>query len=292
MRLLLVTGLSGAGKSNVLRVLEDVGYYCVDNIPAKLVPSFIETCKSTEPKIERAAIVIDSRERAFKTDPNAISNIFGAQEVEYQILFLDCKDDVLKQRYNETRRRHPVSTNIGEGIRIEREILQPLRDRANYVIDTSHLKPLELHRLIEQITSGGTELPFRLIVSSFGYKRGIPMEADIVMDMRFSENPFYVTELRSLSGLDKPVRDFVLSDKAFVSTLDDVERMLKRLIPSYKQQGKRRLMVAFGCTGGRHRSVCAAYEMYKRMQNECYTVLEHRDYSSEAEDIEQRFGSD
>lgn len=289
MYLLIVTGLSGAGKSQALRTLEDMGFFCVDNMPGEMVGNFVQLCTRTDPPIDKAALVIDSRESVFRHDAEKTLVALDGLDVKYEVLFLDCRDDVLEMRYNETRRRHPMGRDIQEGIRIERELLMALRERANYIVDTSKLKPMELARVLQgTLIEGGTQ-PFILILSSFGYKRGVPFEADIVLDMRFSPNPFYEPELRNLSGLDKPVRDFVLSDLNVQALLNNVTAMLHKLIPQFREQGKHRLMVAFGCTGGRHRSVCAANEIYSRMKGVYHTRLLHRDLTFEAMDIEQRF---
>ena len=289
MHIIIVTGLSGAGKSNVLRVLEDLSYYCVDNLPVELMPDFVKLCKRAEPTIDKAALVIDSRESVFRSDLELGFAALDAMEQKYEILFLECRDDVLERRYSETRRRHPMSSNIIEGISIERELLQSLRERANYVIDTSDLRPYELHRYIESMRLGDSQHPFMLVISSFGYKRGVPMEADIVMDMRFTKNPVYESGLRSLSGMDEPVREYVLRDPAVMDIINNLEWMLDNLIPKYIEQGKHRLMVAFGCTGGRHRSVCAAYELYTRMKDKHHCILAHRDQGREDRDISERF---
>ena len=290
MYILVVTGLSGAGKSNALRTLEDLGYYCVDNLPVGLVPDFIRFCSRPGHSVNKAALVIDSRGSVFKTDAARLINTLNMAGLEYEILFLDCSNEALERRYNETRRRHPLSDNVKEGIMLERAMLQPIRERANYVIDTTNLKPYELHRFVERIREDEDVSPFKLVISSFGYKRGTPMEADIVLDMRFSKIPFYEPELRGMSGLDEAVQKYVMLDETVRFVFDDVENMLDRLIPKYIEQGKRRLMVAFGCTGGRHRSVCAAHEMYMRMKDKYSCSVVHRDLQLEAAEISERFG--
>lgn len=292
MYLLIVTGLSGAGKSQALRTLEDTGFFCVDNMPGEMVSNFVQLCARTVPPINKAALVIDSRESVFRHDAEKTLDALDGLDVKYEVLFLDCRDDVLEMRYNETRRRHPMGRDIREGIRLEREILSALRERANYIVDTSKLKPLELSRVLSGTLCEGGVQSFTLICSSFGYKRGVPFEADIVLDMRFSPNPFYEKDLRELSGMDKPVRDFVLSDPDVSALLDNVTAMLHKLIPRFREQGKHRLMIAFGCTGGRHRSVCAANEIYSRMKGVYHAKLMHRDLTVEAEDIGQRFNKE
>jgi UPF0042 nucleotide-binding protein len=216
MYLLIVTGLSGAGKSQALRHLEDMGFFCVDNLPCPLLGNFLRLCAAANKAIDKAAVVIDSRESVFSTVAEvALAEIENIRGVCWEIMYLDCRDDVLYRRYSQTRRRHPMSLEIGEGIAAERELLAEFRNRANYVIDTSDLKPLELDRKIEEIINGGALGEFLLTFVSFGYKRGIPIEADMVFDMRFIKNPYYEPELRALSGLDEPVRKYVTADPNF-----------------------------------------------------------------------------
>ncbi len=289
MELLVVTGLSGAGKSQALRKLEDIGYFCVDNLPCEMLPGFAGLCLRAQ--VKRAAVVIDSRESVFKADMERSLNDLAALEVSAPILFLDCRDEVLVRRYNETRRRHPLSPDIDEGIRLEREMLGFLRERASCILDTSDMRPLALSAKIEALYAHSAADDFRLIFESFGYKRGVPFEADFVFDMRFLPNPYYEPELRCLSGRDEAVRDFVRRDGMFDSFIDSVADMLLRLIPHFREQGRQRLLVAFGCTGGRHRSVAAAEEISRRMaERGAYRArLIHRDARLEADEIDARF---
>ncbi|MCE5235226.1 MAG: RNase adapter RapZ [Eubacteriales bacterium] len=290
MYLLIVTGLSGAGKTQALRRIEDAGYFCVDNLPCQMLQGFVQLCEKAAPPVENAAVVIDSRESVFRYDVESAVKSLASLGARYEIIFLECRDEVLERRYNETRRRHPMADNIREGIRIERELLSPFRYHASHIIDTSDMKPLELTRELENILRGSFNCDFLITFESFGYKRGVPFEADFVFDMRFSPNPFYEPELRHLSGKDEAVRAYVSGDPDFLFTIDSVEAMLNRLIPRFIEQGKRRLLVAFGCTGGRHRSVCAAEEMYKHFAGKYCAKLIHRDTSTEAADIKERIG--
>ncbi len=289
MYILIVTGMSGAGKSNALRVLEDMGYLCVDNLPSGLVGNFIDLCKNTEPPIERVALVIDSRASVFRFSTEKLFQALDMLDDPHELLFLDCANDVLQRRYGETRRRHPLHDDAAAGILIERELLEPVKERANYIIDTTDMKPRELQRTMEHTLGAGDSTPFRLVITSFGYKRGIPQSADIVLDMRYTANPFYEGSLRTLSGRDKPVRDYVFSDPLVLDQLDSVTAMLKKLIPAYEREGKRRLMISFGCTGGRHRSVAMAEALYENMRSFCSSSIEHRDLIYEADDINERF---
>ena len=287
MRVLVVTGMSGAGKSQALKRLEDMGYFCVDNLPCEMLGGFALLCKRANPPVEKVAVVIDSRESIFGNDVVAALDKLAALEVSYQIIFLECRDEVLERRYNETRRPHPLGGDIRKAIQAERELLSTLRDRADHIIDTSRLRPLELRQALEQALSQ-KDTGFALEIVSFGYKRGVPFEADVVLDMRFSPNPFYEPELRALSGRDAAVQAFVLADENVTALLDQVEHTLKRLIPRFIEQDKRRLMVAFGCTGGRHRSVCCAEALYHRMKDRYQVSLAHRDIATEAASIRER----
>ena len=291
MELLIVPGLSGAGKSQALRKLEDIGYFCVDNLPWEMLRGFAQLCMRAQPEVKRAAVVIDSRESVFKADMESALGELRENSVRHTILFLECRDDVLVRRYNETRRRHPLAADIEEGIRLEREMLGFLRDRANCILDTSDMKPLELSAKIESLYAEAAADEFRLIFESFGYKRGVPFEADIVLDMRFLPNPYYEQELRPLSGRDGAVRAFIRQNGMFDDFILTVKSMLDRLIPHFRAQGRQRLLVAFGCTGGRHRSVCAAEELYGMMKNAYGARLIHRDARLEADDIDERFGA-
>lgn len=289
MYILIVTGLSGAGKSNVLNVLEDMGFVCADNIPCQLLRQYIELCLNSENAIDRIAIVVDSRESRFGYNPQKTYVELQHLPYEHEIMFLECEDSVLQHRYSETRRIHPMHDDVSVGIRMEREMLAPLKEQANYIVDTTNMRPRELSATVEGLLLRGENIPMRLIVSSFGFKRGIPGNADFIFDMRYTENPFYVPELRDKSGRDKEVRDFVFSDATVVKQLDGIEKMLRLVIPSFMEQGKRRLMVAFGCTGGRHRSVAMAEALHDRLKGDFSVFLEHRDLVSEADDIKERF---
>lgn len=291
MKLLIVTGLSGAGKTQALRCLEDSGYFCVDNLPCEMLEGFLELCRKAAPPVERAAVVIDSREQVFRSNAEQVLSVLDKLPIQYHILFLECRDEVLERRYNETRRRHPLSKDVRDGIRAERDMLSAFRDRADTIIDTTSLKPLELAAKLGMLFSDDETNTFRLIFESFGYKRGVPFEADMVFDMRFLPNPFYEPALRTLSGADEAVLEYMLQDPAFLSFLEQTETLLRLLIPGFRRQGKRRLLVAFGCTGGRHRSVCAAGQMAERMRPDFDVKLVHRDTTLEANDIRSRLGT-
>lgn len=292
MYLLIVTGLSGAGKSLALRNLEEQGYFCVDNLPSPMLAEFAELCRGASPAIRKAAVTIDSRESLLSHSSAVIAAAFDALSVPYEILFLDARDDVLKKRYNELRRRHPLG-DAGEaetGVARERVFLQPLRNRANYILDTSDVKPRDFPGLIAKVLPEYESKDITLLFCSFGYKRGVPVDADMVLDMRFMQNPFYIPSCRPLSGIDLPVRDFVLEQPYVREFLDQLEGMLNRMIPLFQAQDKHILRVCFGCTGGRHRSVAAAVEMAERFTQRGLNVrVYHRDLDYEAADICDRF---
>ena len=292
MYLLIVTGLSGAGKSLALRCLEEQGYFCVDNLPSSMLHEFVSLCMNATPVVEKAAVTVDSRESLLSHSAASIAEAFDALDTPYEILFLDARDDVLRKRYNEVRRRHPLGEagDATTGVKRERLLLQPLRNRANYILDTSDVKPQNFPGLIAKVLPEYESKDVTLLFCSFGYKRGVPVDADFVLDMRFMPNPFYFSEYRPLSGADKKVRDFVLSQKYVPEFFDAVEQMLVKMLPLYLEQNKHILRVCFGCTGGRHRSVAAAEEMAKRFVARGMNVrVYHRDLDSEAADIKERF---
>ncbi len=292
MYLLIVTGLSGAGKSLALRCLEEQGYFCVDNLPSSMLKEFVNLCNSADPAIQKAAVTIDSRESLLSHSSATITTAFDQLDAPYEMLFLDARDDVLMKRYNEVRRRHPLGEagDAATGVKHERVFLQPLRDRANYILDTSDVKPRDFPGLIGKVLPEYESKAITLLFCSFGYKRGVPVDADFVLDMRFMPNPFYIPELRPLSGLDAQVQAFVCEQPLVGAFFDGVEQMLTSLIPLYLEQDKHILRVCFGCTGGRHRSVAAAEEMAKRFAGRDMNVrIYHRDLTTEAADIKDRF---
>lgn len=292
MSLIILTGISGAGKSTALRRLEDAGYYCVDNLPAKLLPSFVEQCKAASPSVTQAAIGIDSREYVFRTDFQDMLSMLDELNADCKIVFLDSRPEVLQRRYIQTRRRHPMAGDgdVLMGISRERELLQPLRERAHAIIDTSDLTPFDLYARLDEQLALLPHAGMSLVFMSFGFKRGIPVDADFIFDMRFLPNPFYMEELRHLSGKDAPVREYLLQHPETARFFNQVEEMLRDVLPGFIRQGKNRVMMAFGCTGGRHRSVLAAEEISERFSNGDYSArCFHRDLLSEAKEIQERF---
>lgn len=281
MKTIIVTGLSGAGKSQAMNCLEDLGYYCVDNMPPMLIDSFIKLTSEGSSHFEKAAFAIDVRIGDLFTDIEKSLDELAAKGIDYKIVFLEASDRVLIRRFNETRRKHPLSegNNTVHGIRKERELMRPLRDRADYVIDTSNMKVARLWEEIKDLmTFGESEKTFVVNIFSFGYKHGAPLSADMIFDMRFIPNPYYVKSLKPLTGNNKKVRDFVMRQDVTQEFLDKLEPMLDFLIPFYMKEGKYNLNLAFGCTGGHHRSVATANEVAERLKQKGRRVtLEHRD---------------
>ena len=295
MYLLIVTGLSGAGKSLALRCLEEQGFFCVDNLPSSMLAEFVALCNAAVPRVQKAAVTIDSRESLLSRTPESMVSFIDSLPFPHEILFLDARDDVLKKRYNEVRRRHPLGEagDAGTGVQRERVYLQSMRDRANYILDTSDIAPRDFHKVIAKVLPEYESEEMTLLLCSFGYKRGVPIDADMVLDMRFMPNPFYVNELRPLSGMDRPVSDFVFEQPFAREFMDRMEQTLVALLPLYREQEKTIFRVCFGCTGGRHRSVAAAEEMGRRFLSKGMHVrVYHRDLSVEAADIRQRFQKD
>jgi RNase adapter protein RapZ len=276
MRLVVVTGVSGAGKSTALRALEDLGYYCADNLPMPLLPKFVELL-STRAEIDRAGLVIDARGGEFLQGTTSILADIRAAAHSLEVLYLDAGDDILLRRFSETRRRHPLSdTDIRAGLRAERDQLQLLRQEANAVVDTGGLTVHLLRALIQE-RYGGAEDDLAVTLMSFGFKYGLPTESDIVLDVRFLPNPFFVPNLSALSGEDEAVVAFVMQNPETRTFVDKAEELLKLSIQGFRREGKSYATVAIGCTGGRHRSVVIAKELGQRLRTDLSISIRHRD---------------
>lgn len=282
MDFLIVSGLSGAGKSKAVSYLEDIGYYCVDNLPASLIPKFAELYKAGAGKFNRVAVVVDVR------GGQTFDGLFRALDqmqmmgCEYKILFMEAATETIIKRYKETRRTHPLreeDMSLEEAVERERSVLQPVRERAEYIIDTTVLSTAKLRGVI--LNMFGTESVSRSMgvsVVSFGFKYGIPIEADLVFDVRFLPNPFYVPELRVLTGLDQEVDEFVFGYKETGEFVKKVEDLIDFLLPHYVEEGKTALVIAIGCTGGRHRSVAVTHALAEFIRQKGYHAAEqHRD---------------
>jgi len=280
-RVIIVTGLSGSGKSTAINVLEDLGFYCIDNLPVTLIPRFLELCANSEENINRVALGIDLRERVSLREYPAVLAELRRQGQRVEILYLEAADEVLLRRFSETRRPHPAAGGGGilEGVRIERERLAGLRELADQVIDTSAYTVHELRtRLQQSLATSSAETRLLVSVESFGYKYGVPTDADMVFDVRFLPNPFFVEELRAKTGLEGEVAAFVLQRPETIRFIAQVSTLLESTLPLYVREGKSYLTLAIGCTGGRHRSVVVAEELGRRLNSWGYTVqVRHRD---------------
>jgi UPF0042 nucleotide-binding protein len=298
MRVVLVTGMSGSGKTQAIHALEDIGFYTIDNLPIQLIDKLVQLFSGTQGEVEKLALVIDARavHRSGGTMdlklggatsdldslPSALESIRLAGH-EVDLLFLDASDEVLERRYSETRRRHPLATDgtLKSGIQAEREVLEPLRFAANRIIDTGRMSVHELRKEIERIYTGaGTAKILSVTVMSFGFKHGVPPEADMVLDVRFLPNPHFVQELRPLTGENEAVARFVLDRDETRAFLEHTYRLLEFLLPKYDEEGKAYLTLAIGCTGGRHRSVSLVREIADWMSKQGRRVqVRHRDIS-------------
>ena len=287
MKLVIVTGMSGAGKTIALKILEVLGFYCVDNLPISLVDRFAELIMESPGDIRNVALGIDIRSGDELPRLNETLDKWRKENTPYEILFLDASDSILIKRYKETRRKHPLagSGRIDEGIGKERERLGFLKEKADYIIDTSQLLTKELRKELEKIFINNQNYRNLFVtVLSFGFKYGIPADADLVFDVRFLPNPYYVEELRQHTGEELPVQEFVKRGGTAEIFLEKVYDMLGFLIPNYVAEGKNQLVVAIGCTGGKHRSVTIAREIYNRLlpNEELGVKLEHRDIEKDS----------
>ncbi len=279
MTFVIITGLSGAGRSQALKRFEDMGYFCVDNLPPKLIPEFAEICMGKD-SIDKAAVVVDMRMGDMFDDIFSTIKCLKSMDVELDIFYLDASDEVLVRRFKETRRRHPLSLDgtIMAGIFKEREKLKRIKDIANNVVDTSTYSIKKLGETIDRLYSGTDDQAIKITVSTFGYKRGIPIDADMVFDMRFLPNPFYEETLREHTGREQAVKDYVLSFPRARIFLDKINELVNYVAPYYVEQDKKQLVIAIGCTGGVHRSVVIAEELYRVLCEQGHNVtLEHRD---------------
>jgi UPF0042 nucleotide-binding protein len=277
----IVTGLSGSGRSTAIHVLEDLGFYCIDNLPVVLMPRFLELCEGLGEGINRIAFGIDLRERAFFQDLPAVIDQTRRQGHRVEVLFLDAADDVLMRRFSETRRPHPLAEggSPADGIGRERERLAGVRAAANRVLDTSALTVHELRaELTRNYTDHGSQDGLAVFLNSFGYKFGLPTDADMVLDVRFLPNPFFVEELRAYSGLEQRVARYVMERAETKEFLRHAQSLLRFLLPRYRHEGKAYFTLSVGCTGGRHRSVVLAEEIGRLLAAEGYRVqVRHRD---------------
>ena len=287
--LIIITGMSGAGKSQAVQVLEDMGYFCIDNIPPVLIPKFAELCIKGGERVRHVALIADIRGGEFFDAMSQSLKELKEQGVSYEIVFIEASDQTLVRRYKETRRIHPLAphSRISQGIAEERRRLASLREKADFIIDTTNLKPRELKELlIKKYAISESRKGMNVTVVSFGFKHGMPIDADIVEDVRFLPNPFYIEEYRHKSGRVPAVRDYVESFPIAEQFKEKWFDMIDFLLPNYEREGKSQLVIAVGCTGGMHRSVCMAEALYKHLRDLGVDVtIEHRDlYKNEVEE--------
>ncbi|MBS4456912.1 RNase adapter RapZ [Tuanshanicoccus lijuaniae] len=288
LELVIITGMSGAGKTVAVQSFEDLGYYCVDNMPPSLLPTFWELIKESG-KITKIALVIDLRSRAFFDElTQVISKMDNTQMITSKILFLEADDQVLVSRYKETRRNHPLAVQgrVSEGIRLEREMLRDLRGRAQIIINTSDISPRQLREQLMQTFAADNQSTFHVQVVSFGFKYGAPIDVDVMMDVRFLPNPHYIEELRPKTGLDAQVYDYVMKQpetQAFYTKFID---LIEYCLPGYKKEGKSSVVIGIGCTGGQHRSIALAERVGNHLKNSGYdTAISHRDRYKKKESV-------
>ena len=287
MRFVIVTGMSGAGKSTALKMLEDMGYFCVDNLPIPLLPGFVQMLQNTDTEMKKVALGLDVRSGQDLSGLKENLEAMDRDRIGYEILFLDANDAVLVKRYKETRRQHPLSGSgrVDTGIAKEREKILFLKMKATYILDTSKMLTRELRIELEKIfVEGQSFCNLYITVMSFGFKYGIPQDADLVFDVRFLPNPYYIDTLREKTGNEAEVQDYVMQNDKGRIFLDKLKDMMEFLIPNYILEGKNQLVIAIGCTGGKHRSVTLANALYQLLdQEESYGVrIEHRDIGKDS----------
>lgn len=287
MRFVIVTGMSGAGKSSALKMLEDAGYYCVDNLPVPLISKFAELVSTPNSELEKVVIGVDVRGGQAFEELGAVLDDMKAYGIPFEVLFFESTDDVLIKRFKETRRVHPLAGGgrVEIGIQMERKKLTSIKKRADYIMDTSRMLTRELKAEIDKIFVNNQNYKNLFVtIVSFGFKYGIPTDADLVFDVRFLPNPYYFEDMRSKSGNDPEVQEYVMGFKESEEFLDKLEDMLKFLLPNYILEGKNQLVVTIGCTGGKHRSVTLANALYERMirYDDYGFKLEHRDIEKDA----------
>ncbi|GAB3725129.1 RNase adapter RapZ [Amycolatopsis oliviviridis] len=285
MEVAVVSGLSGAGRSTAAKCLEDLGWFVVDNLPPELIATMVELGAQARGAITKVAVVMDVRSRAFTDDLASVIKDLDARGYKPRVLFLEATDAVLVRRFEAVRRGHPMQGDgrLADGITAERTLLEPLREEADLVLDTSSLSVHDLRAKIEDAFGSEASTQTRVTVLSFGYKYGLPMDADLVMDVRFLPNPFWIPELREHTGLEGEVRNYVLSQEGADEFLDRYHQLLRLIGAGYKREGKRYLTLAVGCTGGKHRSVAISEELAQRLSNEDGMAVKvvHRDLGRE-----------
>lgn len=283
MKIVIITGMSGSGKSEAMNIMEDIGYYCVDNLPPALISKFVSLSQDSKGRLDKVALGVDVRGYQLFMELNKALDFLDSTDFDYKIIFLDASDDILVRRYKMSRRKHPLSEgdDLIEGIARERKMLQEMKKRADYVIDTSNFLPVNLREEVLNLFSNDKKTNITITVMSFGFKYGIPIDSDLVFDVRFLPNPYYVEELKKKSGNHKEVSDYVMNSNVSTEFLKRLISFISFLIPNYIKEGKNHLVIAIGCTGGRHRSVTIANKIYEKIRDEGYKVfIKHRDINN------------
>ena len=286
MELIIVTGMSGAGKSLASKALEDIGYYCVDNMPPALMPPFLQLCHQSSQTLDKVALVTDVRSGLLFEELKQVLPQLKADVDLCRILFLDCSNEVLCRRFKETRRQHPLAEegrSLEQALQLERQMLSPLYEMADYRVDTAYISASQLKSRLNDLFAVNPEDAMTVQLMSFGFKYGYPAEADILLDMRCLPNPFYVEELRRLTGMDKAVQDYVMGNPDAVEYFERIKALLAHAIPLYRKEGRRQLVVAIGCTGGKHRSITFANRLAKELERttDLHILTYHRDMGRE-----------
>jgi UPF0042 nucleotide-binding protein len=285
LRIVIITGLSGSGKHTAIKSFEDLGYFCVDNLPIALIPTFIELCRRTQENITQATLVIDARERHFLTEfPHIYAQLQSQQDLELRMVFLEARDEVLQRRFSETRRPHPLTESYDSllaAVRAEKQLLQPIRDLASIIVDTSDHNVHTLRRyFVDEFATGQGTRDMAVTVMSFGFKHGLPIALDLLFDVRFLPNPHFIPELKPLTGRNQEVIDYLLSHQETRETIDRFTDLLQYVVPRYKREGRSYLTVGIGCTGGQHRSVMIAEAVCSNLEKLGYKAnAMHRDLS-------------
>lgn len=281
MKIVIITGMSGSGKSEAMNVMEDMGYYCIDNLPPEIIPKMVTLSADSKGTLNKIALGVDIRGYQFLEEINNALNFLEESSFDYQIIFLESSDETIVKRYKMSRRRHPLSNgdDILQGIFKEKTLLADIRKKADYIVDTSNFLPIDLRGEIMSLFNDDIKNKELMItIVSFGFKYGIPIDADLVFDVRFMPNPYYVIEMRHHTGNDQDVQDYVMNNENSIEFIKKLEDMLDFLIPMYIKEGKNHLVIAIGCTGGRHRSVTVSNLIYSYLLKQKYSVfLKHRD---------------
>ena len=282
LKIVIITGISGSGKSEAMNVMEDLGYYCVDNLPPEIIPKIVSLGDNSKGKLDKIALGVDIRGYQFLKEINNAIDFLNENKFEYDVIFLESENEVLVKRYKMSRRRHPLSKgeNIIEVIEKERQMLSEVRKKAKYIINTSNFLPIDLrNEIISIFDENIKDTGFLITIISFGFKYGVPIDSDLVFDVRFMPNPYYVDTLKEKTGNEKEIQDYVMNSQDSITFLEKLKDMLLFLLPMYIKEGKNHLVISIGCTGGKHRSVTVSNLIYDFLKDQKYNVFKkHRDY--------------